>query len=134
MPGVGVLVGWAGIAPLGEHAVARWRNQDVVFEIKYATYASVASTRINDALMQLDRGVRAVKASGKARAYGVAIVVIPDETDDSKLKDLVVYANAMNSFENIRRVLVMRYADFLSLSPDDLVSRLFGDSGPSGMA
>ena len=108
-------------------ALARVGNRNIVFELKYVAYADRAFTRIRDALVQLDLGVRAVIESGASNVSGVAIVVLSDEVDDKNVERAVAYANEMNSSLKLaHQVLVIRYSDFLSLSPDDFVSRLSG--------
>ncbi len=106
-------------------ALARVGNRNIVFELKYVAYVDRSYTRIRDALVQVDRGVRAVIESGASNVSGVAIVVLPDETDDDNVERAAAYANQMrSSLKLTHQVVVIRYSDFLSLSPDDLVSRL----------
>jgi hypothetical protein len=112
-------------------ALARVGSRTIVFELKYLASFAAGLSRVRDALMQLDHGVRAVIESGVSDVSGVAIFVLPDEAGDEDIKRIVTRANqAESSLKLAHRTLVMRYSDFLSLSPDDLVSRLSADSGP----
>ena len=106
-------------------ALARLGNRNIVFELKYVVSVERVFTRIRDAVTQLDRGVRAVIASGTPNVSGVAIVVLPDAADDNDVKRSAAYGNEIrSSLKLVHQVLVIRYSDFLSLSPGDLVRRL----------
>jgi hypothetical protein len=132
-----VLVNLRASPPSGRvevDAIARRGKQNIVFELKYAVDTKSALNRIRDALMQLSLGVHAVEAAGRDNVSGVAIVVVPDAVDASDLARIVAEANDISSSFDELRVVVMTYSEFLSLSSDDLVSRLFGGGGVSGQA
>jgi hypothetical protein len=117
-------------------ALARRGKQNIVFELKYAADTKSASIRIRDAFMQLSRGVRAVQAAGADSVSGVAVIVLPDTTGPSDLWRFAEEADDISaSFKSNLRALVMRYSDFLSITPGDLAKRLFGgNDGTSGQA
>ncbi len=106
-------------------ALARLGNRNILFEIKYVASLDRVFIRIRDAVTQLDRGVRAVIASGAPNVSGVAIFVLPDAADDDDVKRSIAYGNEIrSSLKLVHQVLVIRYSDLLSLSPGDLLRRL----------
>jgi hypothetical protein len=112
-------------------ALARVGRRTIVFELKYLASFPAGLSRVRDTLMQLDHGVRVVIESGAFNVSGVMIFILPDEARDEDIKRIVTYASRMESgFKLAHRTLVMRYSDFLSLSADDLVSRLADGEGP----
>jgi hypothetical protein len=106
-------------------AIAHVGDQSIVFELKYTSSYGSAVKRMTDALIQVERGVRAVIDSGATSVYGVLILVVADSVSDNEIDRLVIRANErISELEHLKGALVVRYPEFLSLPPEDLVSRL----------
>lgn len=107
-------------------ALADWKDYTLVFELKYVATIQNARNRINDGLAQVDRGVRAL-LDGKLldvnrRVRGAVIVVLDDSVDSDNVSHLqeLAYQKAQ-SFALPHRVMVIKYSDFLSLAPEQLL-------------
>jgi hypothetical protein len=108
-------------------ALADWKDYTLVFELKYTATIKNARNRISDALAQVDRGVRALRRSkfldAKKYTQGAVVIVLDDSVDDDNVIRIQEFAQqATESFELKHRVMVIRYSEFLSLVPGQLLN------------
>ena len=110
-------------------AVARVGDRDIVVELKYVASTSDPFRRVREAFRQIDVVVQAVIDAGTSDALGVVLFVISDDIGIAFEERLVRSANSMTDrVKTPHRSIVMRYSEFLSISPNDFVRKLLEDS------
>jgi len=105
-------------------ALATVGTQNIVIELKYIT-TSVNPARVRDAFMQVDDAVAAIDP-GRSNTSGAVIFVIPDDMGDIDKRRIFASASRVRGTSR-HHAIVMKYEEFLSVSPDDLVSKLLED-------
>jgi hypothetical protein len=108
-------------------ALARLGKQTIVLELKYLANPKNAAPRIDRAFVQADLGVRAVAESGAPNVQGIIIFITPTSANEDDIRKIAKYiVDLQASFVIFYQVILMKYSDFISLSPQALVGRFHG--------